>query len=273
MSIWSARRARALALLSEAPHAAEILACYAALTEVQERVAERLPIPRWVAVVKERASAGPAARLERLPLDEMIPLFGDFLHEAQVVGTAVMRAEAARIRDADVDERRALLAGALAVRGPMQAEVPFHARAFVEAIAAPLASALALPPEEAEAGDARRCRACGDHPVAATLRDLPGALGTRALVCGRCGTETRIRRLTCAHCGERAAERLGVHTAESVPHVRVDECRSCRRYIKTVDLRRRGDAVAVVDELATVELDLWAHEQGLTKVHPNLFGL
>lgn len=64
-----------------------------------------------------------------------------------------------------------------------------------------------------------------------------------------------------------------MHTAESVPHVRLDECGSCKRYIKTIDLRRRGDAVPVVDELATVELDLWARQRGLTKARTNVFGL
>jgi FdhE protein len=58
-----------------------------------------------------------------------------------------------------------------------------------------------------------------------------------------------------------------------VPHVRLEECGTCRRYLKTVDLRRRGDAVPVVEELATIELDLWAREKGLTKLHTNVFGL
>jgi formate dehydrogenase maturation protein FdhE len=64
-----------------------------------------------------------------------------------------------------------------------------------------------------------------------------------------------------------------VHSAEAVPHVRVDECATCRRYLKTVDLRRRGDAVPLVEDLATPELDLWAREQGLAKGQANLFGL
>jgi formate dehydrogenase maturation protein FdhE len=64
-----------------------------------------------------------------------------------------------------------------------------------------------------------------------------------------------------------------VHVAESRPHVRLDECSSCARYLKTVDLRSRGDAVPLVDDLASVELDLWASERGLTRVEMNLFGL
>jgi formate dehydrogenase maturation protein FdhE len=64
-----------------------------------------------------------------------------------------------------------------------------------------------------------------------------------------------------------------VHVAESLRHVRLDECLSCACYLKTVDLRSRGDAVPLVDDLASVELDLWASERGLTRVATNLFGL
>jgi formate dehydrogenase maturation protein FdhE len=58
-----------------------------------------------------------------------------------------------------------------------------------------------------------------------------------------------------------------------MPHVRVEECRSCRRYPKSVDLRVRGLAVPVVDDLATVELELWAAEQGFEKIAANLLGM
>ena len=102
------------------------------------------------------------------------------------------------------------------------------------------------------------------------LQDLPDALGARTLLCPLCATSWRIDRLTCAGCGERSAEQLEMHTAESVPWVRVDECRTCRGYLKTIDLRQRGDAVPIVDELATVELDVWARERGLTKVRTNV---
>lgn len=98
-------------------------------------------------------------------------------------------------------------------------------------------------------------------------------LGSRSLVCSLCATEWRFPRLTCAHCGETKADQLLAHTAESVAHVRVDECKSCSQYMKTVDLRKRGDAIPLVDELATVELDLWAQERGLTKMRVNVLGL
>ena len=114
---------------------------------------------------------------------------------------------------------------------------------------------------------------CGGQPQVAVLRDLPDAVGRRTLVCSTCATEWRFPRLTCPACGETDADRLPVHTTESVAHVRIDECRTCRRYLKSVDQRQQGAAVPLVDEVATVELDLWAREQGLTKIRTNVLGL
>ena len=48
---------------------------------------------------------------------------------------------------------------------------------------------------------------------------------------------------------------------------------SCRSYLKAVDMRTDGLAVPVVDEIASVELDLWASQQGLEKIQRNLLGL
>ncbi len=273
MSVWTTRRARALALAAGAPHAEEILRCYAAVTEVQERVAAQVPVERWLARVIAAEPEGPRLQLEGLPLAEMLPLMDALLDAMAGVGTPVMIEQAARMRDASVAERRELLGGALTPDTSGADGPGFHIRTFVEAVVTPLASRvlpIADPPEGSTSGV---CRACGAPPVVATLRDLPNALGSRGLLCGRCGTEQRIRRLTCVRCGETAADRLHIHSAESVPHVRVDECRSCASYLKTVDLRKRGDAVPQVDDLATLELDLWARERGLKRVQANIFGL
>ena len=62
---------------------------------------------------------------------------------------------------------------------------------------------------------------------------------------------------------------------EQSPAARYDgeECGSCRTYVKAIDLREVGLAVPVVDELASIDLDLWAVEQGLSKLHTNLLGM
>jgi len=273
-AVWATRRARALRLAAEVPHAAEILRSYATLTEVQERIAPETPVERWLTLA--RGTGSPVLRLERLPLNELLPLFARCLDEMIDLGTDVMKEQARGLLAALPSERGTVLTHAMSASDA----AAFHARAFLEAITTTLAAALVTTVAadlrsdgEPSPAAAPRCRLCGGPPIVATLRDQAGALGFRTLVCGLCGSEQRIPRLTCANCGETDADRLRVHMAESVPHVRVDECRSCRCYLKCVDLRRRGDAVPIVEELATVELDLWASEQGLTKLHKNVLGL
>jgi len=56
------------------------------------------------------------------------------------------------------------------------------------------------------------------------------------------------------------------------PHLRVDACATCERYVIEVDLGRDPLAVPEVDELAAIPLDLYAGERGLSKITPNLMG-
>jgi FdhE protein len=57
--------------------------------------------------------------------------------------------------------------------------------------------------------------------------------------------------------------------------VRIDACDTCRAYVKTFDLRERGgkDVVPLVDDVATLTLDVWAHEQGLQRSGVSLAGV
>ncbi len=88
-----------------------------------------------------------------------------------------------------------------------------------------------------------------------------------------CSTEWPFGRILCPACGEENVEKLSVYTASQFPYVRVEACDTCRRYIKTVDLTKNGHAVPLVDELATIPLNLWAKEHGYTKLQVNLLGL
>jgi len=79
--------------------------------------------------------------------------------------------------------------------------------------------------------------------------------------------------MTCAVCGESNGARLPIYQEEDrFPHARIDGCRSCGRYLLTFDLRRDNGTVPLVDELACLPLDLYARDQGLTKITPNLMG-
>ena len=64
--------------------------------------------------------------------------------------------------------------------------------------------------------------------------------------------------------------KLPVYTAEEFEHVRVECCDSCRQCIRPVDLTRNGLADPVVDEIASIPLDLWARQHGYAKLHVNL---
>jgi FdhE protein len=116
------------------------------------------------------------------------------------------------------------------------------------------------------------CPFCGGKPLVGVLRP-EGDGAKRFLICALCSTEWGFRRILCASCGEEAVEKLAVYTANEFNHVRVEGCDTCQRYIKTVDLTKNGLAVPVVDELATIPLNLWAQDHGYTKLQPNLLGI
>lgn len=116
------------------------------------------------------------------------------------------------------------------------------------------------------------CPFCDHKPVAAVLRG-EGDGGKRTLVCSLCSTEWDFRRLLCPNCGEERETQLPVYTAQDFPHVRIEACDSCHTYIKAVDLTKNGLAVPVVDELATVALNLWAEQHGYAKLQLNLLGM
>ena len=276
---WRVRRARAIHLLGQTPHAEEILTFYVGLTEAQESLADRVPVGDWSELVRSPEGELPRLRVEGLPLDELALPFRDFLSRLAEFGTETIKDGAQALLSGDDDHRLEPLHAAHSALGEKAEEDDeeergddfyFYARAFLEPVITAIAQADSSEPTD---WTQNFCFVCGGQPQVAVIRDLPDALGSRSLVCSMCATEWRFRRLTCPHCGETDADKLPVHTAESITHVRVDACSTCSRYIKTVDLRKRGDAVPLVDELAAVELDIWAQEQGLTKLRANVLGL
>jgi formate dehydrogenase maturation protein FdhE len=117
--------------------------------------------------------------------------------------------------------------------------------------------------------------------------------GPRSLLCSRCGNDWKCSRSTCPGCGERKEDRLWVYAEELsgpvsgpgangnggapaqppvFPHLRVVGCSRCSRYLIEVDMARDARAVPEVDELVALPLDLYATDQGLAKLTPNLMG-
>jgi FdhE protein len=140
----------------------------------------------------------------------------------------------------------------------------------MDTLIAPFAERLAQAEAGARVHDDRpyECPWCSAPPTVAILRE-EGHGARRSLLCGWCFREWATLRLVCIACGESQFDALPVFSAKELPAVRVDVCETCRVYIKTIDLTRDGGAVSLVDDLATLPLDLWAREGGYRRLRPN----
>jgi FdhE protein len=276
VSPWAGRRLRAEALRARHPFAAEPLTLYLALLPVQEDawssalVSPPPPdeLPRWAlarvlpAVVAATVAAGPAALGEAA---------ADRIAEG-AAGDAL----AGWLAGAELDPLDQYLARVSL--GPV-----------LEALGDQAGAACTGWPGAGER--AERCPSCGGPPQLSCLASTGESLvsGPRSLLCARCGTSWGCSRSVCPACGERGEEQLQVYAehlegpvsgrsngdgdARPVfPHLRIAACSTCSRYLVEVDMARDARAVPEVDELAALPLDLYAADQGLTKVIPNLMG-
>jgi formate dehydrogenase maturation protein FdhE len=120
-------------------------------------------------------------------------------------------------------------------------------------------------------GTPSTCPLCGGKPAVGLLRS-EGDGAKKSLICMLCAHEWLFRRIYCPACGEEREPQMAYYSAPEIAHVRVDVCDTCHTYLKSIDLTKTGLAVAVVDELATIPLDLWAREHGYQKLQINLLG-
>lgn len=283
ISQWTDRRARTAELRRKHRFARELLDFYGALLRVQEQAYD------------EAASARPAtSELIGYVVEMVVPAVADVSIAA---GPQKLRdAVAALLQNGDPRE----LVGAW-IRGEDQGLMD---RYLARAAVGPVLEALG--PEAAAAcvgvHDQRHCPMCGGPPqlsfFALAAEDL--AAGGRFLLCARCNATWGYARMTCPGCGEDTTSRLPIFSEEGTasgergsvvrglqgklggngeaghkpvfPQIRIEACDTCRRYLLNIDLAADPRAVPVVDELAALPLDLYAREQGFTKIIPNLMG-
>jgi FdhE protein len=122
------------------------------------------------------------------------------------------------------------------------------------------------------------CPVCGGQPQASAIAEESGefmAGSPRSLICGRCATWWPYPRVTCPSCGEDDSRLIESFLVEGRRSVRVDTCATCRGYIKTFDLRERGavEIVPLVDDVATLTLDVWAQQRGFSRSVPSVAGV
>ena len=273
---WERRIARAEELGAQYGFAAEILRLYVSIARFQEDFYRDFGSLHGSSLEHMSAGSGDAASdfgpFSRPFPAELTARFGTFLSMIEPSGPSPLREAARELRDGGQDSHFRLLTAfwngsgtGVLPPGPTD----FFARAFLQ----PYAAWIRTRSNMSWSGPTPYlCPFCKRKPVVGILRPL-GDGGQRSLVCSFCLAEWEFRRIVCPGCGEENHAKLPVYTAEELKHVRVEACDSCRSYIKTVDLTKSGLAEPIVDEMASIPLDLWAEQQGYSKLQPNLMQL
>jgi FdhE protein len=107
------------------------------------------------------------------------------------------------------------------------------------------------------------CPLCGSLPA---MSELYGEDGKRRVHCSTCATAWDFPRLRCTFCDNSDPSTLEYFTAEGESSCRVDICRLCSCYIKTVDSRQvEGELPMDLEDIATIHLDLLAQREGFTR--------
>lgn len=253
--VWERRLRRAEVLAKEWPFAEEVLRFFSVLTEFQRDVARLVSDP----LVRCALDDG-----DVLPLLPAAMKLFDLVQESGPPGLARAAAELERAPEA---EQLRLL------RHPegLDAVTAFFPRVILQ----PRGMLRADP---GPAGDvdlaAGACPRCGGAPLMSVLReDRQAETVRRTLLCAACSLEWSFPRVVCPRCREERPEQLPRYTAAEIPWMRVEACDTCRTYLKAADLTVDARAEPVVDELASVPLDVIARERGYSKLAANLAGV
>jgi formate dehydrogenase maturation protein FdhE len=259
--MWKAGIKRSEQLAAQSMAAREILTFYNSLLGAQLEIYEFLRGRRgWL----------PCGKLE-LDLTQLRAIMPRLLMIVEINGPELLATEAGHLLRASESEIDRLLLDYW--HDP--SENQFFAKAYLQPYARWLVESGAKPVDRGVELVANRCPYCGGKPQLSLLRSVEGSQesGVRNLLCSMCLSTWPFRRVVCVHCDEERPAKLGYFTAAEFDHVRVEACDNCKHYIKGIDLTRFGLAVPLVDEVAAAPLDLWAREQGYTKIELNLVGL
>ncbi len=97
------------------------------------------------------------------------------------------------------------------------------------------------------------CPVCGREPALASL--APDS-GQRLLYCSLCAVQWPFARRACVFCGAEAEAQFSYVFVEDDPARRADLCQVCRRYLKTIVVRRLTHSLCLdLEEFITVDLD------------------
>jgi FdhE protein len=253
------RAARATALVASAPAVAEPLVFAAKLFRLQGRLA-----------------AAAASRHEEAPFSGGagdLPRIVDLLAPLLAFAAADGPSELAEDAEARVKDDPTTAASRLRVywEGEREALDDYLSRAFLRPFAEVLAAqgvTLERPRHEGH------CPVCGSAPIVSYRKELPETNGgARFLVCGLCGTDWPFNRIRCPSCQEEDPTKLPGFQSDVHKNVRIEACETCRRYVKSLDLTLDARPLPEVDDLVSLAMDLWAIEEGWTRLEPGWAGI
>jgi FdhE protein len=259
-------------------------AIYDRQIEARQNAQVVLPPDDTLADQGRRSQGAPLLEREDFPCDhaQARDLFLELLallkeQEEPLAGAAAVVEQAVRDNDLDVEEAIAKYLegdqeffGAWAQKTP---QAPSTVHFLIQASVTPSVSAAAdalyrrvyvRKDEEGEEQDATwghgHCPVCGSAPYIARLL---GKQGLRYLSCSFCQTEYRVKRLMCPYCGEEDPNKMAYFDAEEEPGFRVELCKSCNMYIKTVDFHDFDrTSLPLLDDLESLTLDVLADREG-----------
>ncbi|MGA8441020.1 MAG: formate dehydrogenase accessory protein FdhE [Candidatus Sulfotelmatobacter sp.] len=259
-TVWQRRIRRAENLAAQHPFAGQILTFYIQTARFQRDLYQRVEV-----ALASRDRFSPADP----GLPELLASFPVFLTLVEEKAPARLAGVAHELRNLPPDSRTDMFNQCWTNADVPADPAEFIALAFLQPYAEFIRS---LAPLKLEGYTHSLCPFCGRKPGLGVLRQM-GDGARRNLLCGFCLCEWEFRRIVCPGCDEKDHAKLPVYTADQFPYIRVECCDTCRTYLKSIDLTKDGLADPLVDELASVPLDLWAQERGYTKLHPNLLGM
>jgi formate dehydrogenase maturation protein FdhE len=135
-----------------------------------------------------------------------------------------------------------------------------------------LLSALQISPDRVHRPG--RCPFCGGPAWISVRRSDSGMDGARRLLgCALCGGEWQFNRGRCPCCSEEEPKKLPSFQSDAHPSVRIEACETCHRYLKSIDQTLDARSIPEVDDLLSLAMDVWALEEGYTRLEPGLAGI
>lgn len=118
------------------------------------------------------------------------------------------------------------------------------------------------------------CPVCGGEPAVAYMM---GEGGKRHLICYKCETHWRYKRLACPYCDHENPKESGYLYSEDADYrtLSASVCSECQSYIKgwRVDGDELGDIHPHIEDLKTPGFDRAVEEEGFSRGAPNIYGV